>query len=98
MKSRGLLLGVLLLGLILSSTAVPTDARPSDEQAIRALFQRFDTALKAKDVNTIMTLYAPNVRVFDAGLPRQYVGAKAYRVTFITSLTISNDSLPSQHR
>ncbi len=82
-KNRGVLIGVLLLaGMILVSVALRADAQSRDEKAIQALFQRFDVALKAKDVNTIMTLYAPNVRVFDAGVPRQYKGAKAYRSVY----------------
>ncbi len=82
MKSRGLLLCLLLLGMILSSIALRTYAQSSDEQAIGALIQRFSVALKAKDVNRIMSLYAPNVLAFDAFTPRQYVGARAYRKAY----------------
>jgi len=48
---------------------------------IKALNQRFAAAVKAKDINTIMSVYAPDegLLVFDVIPPRQYVGAKAYR-------------------
>jgi uncharacterized protein (TIGR02246 family) len=84
-KNRGFLTAVLLLGtvlMVLGSVTLHAHAQSKDEKAIQALIQRFDTALKAKDVNALMTLYAPNVRVFDMGLPRQYKGAKAYRKVF----------------
>ncbi len=81
MKTCGLLLGILLLGVILASVTLRTDARSSDEQAIRALYQRYSPAVKAKDINTIMSFYVPDesLVLFDATPPRQFVGAKAVR-------------------
>jgi len=48
---------------------------------IRALEDRFVPAFKAKDVDAIMKVYAPDqtLVVFDVVPPRQYVGAAAYR-------------------
>src|ERR1700740_233978 len=48
---------------------------------IRALEDRFVAAFKAKDVDAIMKVYAPDqtIVVFDVVPPRQYVGAAAYR-------------------
>ena len=48
---------------------------------IRALEERFVAAFKAKDVDAIMKVYAPDqtLVVFDVVPPRQYVGAAAYR-------------------
>ena len=48
---------------------------------IRALEDRFVAAFKAKDVDAIMKVYAPDqtLVVFDVVPPRQYVGAAAYR-------------------
>lgn len=54
----------------------------ADEQAeIKALEQRYVTAVKAKDVKAIMACYVPDesLVVFDLVPPRQYVGAKAYQ-------------------
>ena len=84
MKKRALLLGMLLIGMIFSSVALRADAQSHDEKAIRALNQRFSAAVKAKDINKIMSVYVPDERlfVFDAVPPRQYVGAKAYRKDF----------------
>jgi len=84
MKTRGLLLTTMLISVILSSVALYADAQSNDEKAIRALNQRFTAAVKAKDVNMIMSVYIPDesLLVFDAIPPRQYVGAKAYRKDF----------------
>ena len=84
MKNRGLLLGTMLISVILSSVALHADAQSNDEKAIRALNQRFTAAVKAKDVNMIMSVYIPDESLFafDAIPPRQYVGAKAYRKDF----------------
>ena len=81
MKKRGFVLTMLLTGMILSSAALRTDAQTNDEKAIRALEQRFAAAVKAKDINAIMTVYVPDesLFVFDVIPPRQYVGAKAYK-------------------
>ena len=53
-------------------------AAPAD---IRALEDRFVAAFRAKDVDAIMKVYAPDqtLIVFDVVPPRQYVGAAAYR-------------------
>jgi ketosteroid isomerase-like protein len=84
MKNRGLLLGTMLISVILSSVTLHANAQSNDEKAIRALNQRFIAAVKAKDVNMIMSVYIPDesLSVFDAIPPRQYVGAKAYRKDF----------------
>ncbi len=84
MKNRGLLLGTLLISVILTSVALHAGAQSNDEKAIRALNQRFIAAVKARDINMIMSVYIPDesLFVFDAIPPRQYVGAKAYRKDF----------------
>ena len=55
---------------------------------IRALEDRFVAAFKAKDVDAIMKVYAPDqtLVVFDVVPPRQYVGAAAYRKDWQTFL------------
>ncbi len=84
MKNRGLLLGALLIGMILSSVSLRADAQSTDEKAIRALHQRFSAGIKAKNISTIMSVHVPDesLFVFDVVPPRQYVGAKAYRKDF----------------
>ena len=61
--------------------ATATDTRAADEAEINASVQRLVAAVNAKDINGIMTYYSPDesLLVFDAVLPRQYVGATAFR-------------------
>ena len=84
MKTRGAMLGALLIGVMFLSVALRANAQADDEKAIRGLNQRFIAAVKAKDLNKIMSAYIPDetLFVFDAVPPRQYVGAKAYRKDF----------------
>ena len=58
-----------------------TAAHADDQADIKALEQRFVTAVKATDVKAIMACYVPDesLVVFDVVPPRQYVGAKAYQ-------------------
>ncbi|HTW81550.1 MAG TPA: SgcJ/EcaC family oxidoreductase [Terracidiphilus sp.] len=61
--------------------ACPTHAQSKDEQAIRALEDRFAAAFRAKDLDAIMKVYAPGdgIFVFDVMTPRQYAGYDAYK-------------------
>ena len=66
-----------------SSYLYAAEAAPanSDKAAIEALEQRFAAALNAKDVDTIMKVYAPGpgLFVFDVSPPRQHVGWDDYK-------------------
>jgi len=69
---------------LLSALAIIALGAPAWADAaadIRALEGRFVAAFKAKDVDAIMKVYAPDqtLVVFDVVPPRQYVGAAAYR-------------------
>ena len=72
------------LSIMVSGALAWADA-PAD---IRALEDRFVAAFKAKDVDAIMKVYAPDqtLVVFDVVPPRQYVGAAAYRKDWQTFL------------
>lgn len=61
--------------------AVPANASPTDKAAIVELEKQFTEAVKSKDINKIMSYYAPDesLVVFDVSTPRQYVGWKAYK-------------------
>jgi uncharacterized protein (TIGR02246 family) len=60
--------------------SVPARAQAStDKAAIEKMYRQFDMAFENKDVKTIMSLYAPNVFVFDVVPPRQYAGWDAYK-------------------
>ncbi len=54
-------------------------AATSDEAAIRALVASWVAALRARDIDRLMTHYAPDVLVFDVAPPLALHGAKAYR-------------------
>lgn len=73
---------------ILSIIAFGAPAWADAAADIRALEDRFVAAFKAKDVDAIMKVYAPDqtLVVFDVVPPRQYVGAAAYRKDWQTFL------------
>jgi uncharacterized protein (TIGR02246 family) len=81
MTKRGIILGVLIIGVSLSGVIGLSAAHADDQADIKALEQRYVTAVKAKDIKAIMACYVPDesLMVFDVMPPRQYVGAKAYQ-------------------
>jgi uncharacterized protein (TIGR02246 family) len=58
----------------------PTKAR--DEAQIRQLTEQWVQALHAKDLNTLMSYYAPDILTFDILPPLHYQGIEAYRKNF----------------
>jgi uncharacterized protein (TIGR02246 family) len=81
MRNRVWLVGALLVSALFAGAALRVDAQSADEKTVRALYDRYIEAFRAKDINKIMFLYLPDesLVVFDAVPPRQYVGAKAFR-------------------
>jgi uncharacterized protein (TIGR02246 family) len=73
--------GVTAILFTLSIMVLGAPAWADDRADIRALEERFVAAFKAKDVDAIMKVYAPDqtLVVFDVVPPRQYVGGAAYR-------------------
>ena len=73
----------IVTGIILFSTnsCKEKDNATSDEITIRTMYKEFSEAVASKDINKIMSFYAPGDELvaFDAFLPRQYKGATAYR-------------------
>lgn len=53
----------------------------NDEAEIRQLIERFAKAVRAKDLNAIMSIYEPGrtLVVFDLVPPMQYLGSDAYQ-------------------
>jgi len=49
------------------------------EAQIRELMNDWAHAVRSKDVNALMSHYAPDIMVFDLAPPLQYKGAEAYR-------------------
>jgi uncharacterized protein (TIGR02246 family) len=53
-----------------------------DEAQIRQLIDNWAKALRAKDINGLMSHYTPDILVFDLAPPLQYKGAETYRKNF----------------
>ncbi len=53
--------------------------RMNDETAIRELVNGLVRAIRAKDIDGVMSAYAPGIVAFDIVPPLQYVGAEAFR-------------------
>ena len=49
---------------------------------IRALFERQSEAMRAKDLDGLMSFYSPDVVYFDIVPPLQFVGSEALRARF----------------
>jgi len=50
-----------------------------DDAPIRTLIADWADALRAKDIDRVMSHYAPDILLFDLAPPLQYLGADAYR-------------------
>jgi uncharacterized protein (TIGR02246 family) len=55
------------------------NSKATDQAQIRQLMDRWAEALRAKDVDGVMSHYAPDILVFDLAPPLQYRGARAHR-------------------
>ena len=53
--------------------------KKNDEMEIKRLIEGYVEAFRAKDIDGIMSIYAPEVVTFDVVPPLQYVGADAMR-------------------
>jgi ketosteroid isomerase-like protein len=53
-----------------------------DEAQIRQLIDGWAKALRAKDINGVMSHYAPEILVFDIAPPLPYKGVNTYRRNF----------------
>ena len=75
----GYWIAAIVIGLPTVAAARPSQA--DNKAAVQALEEQFVAAVRAKDLDAIMKVYAPGSElfVFDVVPPRQYVGADAYR-------------------
>ena len=53
--------------------------KASDQAEIRQLIDRWAKSLRSKNVNAVMSHYAPDIVAFDLAPPLQYRGADTYR-------------------
>jgi ketosteroid isomerase-like protein len=79
MQTRFLALAGLGVWLVLSAPALAAESK--DEQAIRALQTRLAASVAARDLDAVMTNYAPGdeLFVFDSDLPREHHGWAAFK-------------------
>jgi uncharacterized protein (TIGR02246 family) len=61
---------------------MPNEHQASVESDIRALFDRRSEAIRAKDIERLMSVYAPDIVYFDVVPPLQYTGAATMRERF----------------
>lgn len=82
---RKCILAPTLIALFAGATTIANRAlaarMAADEGEIRALYERYEKAFQARDVNTIMSAYAAGdeLFVFDVTPPRQHVGWADYK-------------------
>ena len=55
------------------------EARKNDEAEIKRVIEGYVEAHRAKDLDGVMSMYAPEIVTFDVVPPLQYVGADAMR-------------------
>lgn len=74
---------VCLIAMGAQNAALRAQAQNSDELQIRTLEKNFAAAVKAKDLDAVMNVYAPGnqLLVFDLSVPRQYAGWMPTRKT-----------------
>ncbi len=53
--------------------------RTKNEAAIRELIDNYAKAVRAKDIDGVMSVYDPEIVAFDVVPPLQYLGAEAFR-------------------
>jgi len=80
------ILTALSVAILASANAVAADqpAANADEAAIQALEDTYNEGFNSKDVDKIMSVYAPGKElfVFDVVPPREYKGWEAYKKDF----------------
>ena len=63
----------------MKETMAAKKSKGTDEVQIRQLINGWAKALRTKDIDRVMSHYAPNILLFDLAPPLQYKGADAYR-------------------
>jgi ketosteroid isomerase-like protein len=59
------------------------DVMDATQFEVRELLERWSEFIRARDIDRLMTLYAPDVVYFDVVPPLQYVGSAAVRRNFL---------------
>src|SRR2546421_1811744 len=68
-----------LIGCAATAAPVANKRRATDEAAIRGLTDGFVRAIRAKDLDGVMSVFAPDVVSFDLGPPLRHGGGGPFR-------------------
>jgi ketosteroid isomerase-like protein len=81
------ILGALSIAILVSANAAAGDqtATDADKAAIQALEDTYNEGFNSKDVDKVMSVYAPGKQlfVFDVVPPREYTSWEAYKKDFV---------------
>jgi ketosteroid isomerase-like protein len=72
--------------------------RASDEADIRRRIDRAANALRAMDLEGVMSMYAPDIVSFDIGPPLRYVGAETKRQQWVDAFAMYQPPLGYEFR
>jgi ketosteroid isomerase-like protein len=76
----------------------PETTKTDNEDQVRHFIADLATAICAKDIEAIMSHYAPNAIIFNVKPPFQTIGAAPWRQTWVTSLAHFPDSFGIETR
>jgi ketosteroid isomerase-like protein len=94
MNSMRLLAALLLISFLLLIASCEQKSRfnieEADRAAIKDIYTDFSSAFAVRDVNRIMAHYVPDetLLAYDAFIPREYKGARAYRKDYVDFFAI----------
>lgn len=86
---------ILTSGLVMKLKAAPPD---NNQAAIRSLVDTWAAALRAKDLDAVMSVYSPDVVAFDIVPPLEYKGREAYRSDFKQMLELFAGPIQTEYR
>ena len=67
--------------------------KKDDEAEIKRAIEGYVEALRAKDIDGVMSIYAPELVAFDLVPPLQYVGADVYRKHWLEGWSLLQGSM-----
>ncbi len=101
MKARMLALACLLplaIGLAQPRSAAAANHVSRNEAAIRRVYEGWAKALQARDIEGIMSFYAPDVVAYDIVPPLRYRGKDAYRKDYEEFLDLFDGPMEVEFR
>jgi len=69
------------------------DNKNNDEAEIKRAIKRYVEALRARDIDGVMSIYAPELVAFDLVPPLKYVGADVYRNHWLEGWSLLQGSM-----